>query len=127
LLGRLLWARDGAGRGMSGRQLRDEVLTLLLAAHDTTALALPWAWLQLALQPEVEARLQAAIDSVLGERPPTPADAPRLNYAENVITETLRLYPSAWAMGREALRDTELGGQPVSKGTTVLISPWVLH
>jgi cytochrome P450 len=127
LLGTLLSARDETGRGMDDRQLRDEVITLLLAGHDTTALALTWAWVLLARHPHVVARLASEIDSVLGEQPPTSADAPRLRYAEHIVTETLRLYPTAWAIGREALHDTEIGGQPVRKGTTLLISPWVLH
>jgi cytochrome P450 len=81
----------------------------------------------LAQHPEVEARLHAELDSVLGGRLPGAADVQRLSYANQVVTETLRLYPTAWAIGREALRDTQIGGQRVAKGTMVLISPWVLH
>jgi len=127
LLSMLLAARDDAGRGMTDRQLRDEVMTLLLAGHDTTALALTWAWVLLAQHPHVAAQLHSEIDAVLAGQSPTAADTARLPYAEQVISETLRLYPSAWAIGREAVRTTEIGGQPVSKGTTVLLSPWVLH
>jgi cytochrome P450 len=123
----LLSARDETDRGMDDRQLRDEVMTLLLAGHDTTALALTWAWVLLARHPDVAERLRTEIGAVLGERPPTAADAPRLSSVEHVVTETLRLYPTAWAIGREALRDTEIGGQRVARGTTALISPWVLH
>jgi cytochrome P450 len=115
LLGMLLSARDDQGRGMTDRQLRDEVLTLLLAGHETTALALTWAWVLLAGRPEAEARLHASVD------------AGQLAYAENVVTETLRLYPTAWAISREALRDTHIGGQPVARGTMVLIVPWSIH
>jgi cytochrome P450 len=127
LLGMLLSAKDETGRGMSDRQLRDEVMTLLLAGHDTTALTLTWGFTLLARHPLVERRLHDEIGAALGDRPPSPADAPRLTYAEHVVTETLRLYPTAWAIGREALRDTHVGGQHVARGTTVLISPWVLH
>ena len=127
LLGMLLAARDEAGSGMTDRQLRDEVMTLLLAGHDTTALALTWAWVLLAQHPQAEAKLHAEVDAVLGGRPPTAADTFQLSYVEHVVTETLRLYPTAWVIGREAVRDTEIGGQPVAKGSTILISPWVLH
>jgi cytochrome P450 len=71
--------------------------------------------------------LQQEIKAVLGDRPPTPGDTPRLSFVEHVVSETLRLYPPAWTIGREALRDTEVGGQRVPRGTTVLISSWVLH
>lgn len=127
LLDMLLSARDDQGGGMTDRQLRDEIMTLLLAGHDTTALALTWAWVLLAQHPPTEARLHAEIDAALGGRLPNAADVARLSYAEHVVTETLRLYPTAWAIGREALRDTEIGGQPVARGTTVLMSPWVIH
>ena len=127
LLGMLLSACDDDGRGMTDRQLRDEVMTLLLAGHDTTALALTWAWVLLAQHPDVEARLHAEIDAAVGRRAPTAADVARLSYVEQVVNETLRLYPTAWVIGREAVRDTHIGGQPVARGTTVLMSPWVIQ
>jgi cytochrome P450 len=127
LLGMLLTARDDHGNRMHDRQLRDEVITMLLAGHDTTALALTWTWILLAQHPRVEQRLHAEVDAVLDGRPPGVADLPRLRYAEHVITETLRLYPTAWAIGREALRETHIGGQRVARGTMLLIVPWVLH
>jgi cytochrome P450 len=123
----LLAARDDDGLGMTDRQLRDEVMTLLLAGHDTTALALTWALVLLAQHPEVEARLSAQVHDVLGDRPPTSADVPRLPFVEQVVSETLRLYPAAWAIGREAIRDTQIGGQRIARGTSVITSPWVLH
>ena len=126
LLGMLLAARDEDGRGMDDRQLRDEVLTLLLAGHDTTALALTWAWVLLSRHPHVESRLHAELDEFV-DKPPGPADLPRLKYADAVITETLRLYPTAWVIAREALRDTTIGGQRVPKGTSVLIIGWAMH
>jgi cytochrome P450 len=123
----LLRAQDEDGSGMTDRQLRDEVLTLLLAGHDTTALALSWAWYLLARNPEAEAQLLAELDEVLGSRPPTVADVPRLRYAEAVVSESMRLYPPAWTMGRKALHDTTVGGYPVRRGTTLLMSQWVIH
>jgi cytochrome P450 len=127
LLGMLLAARDESGHGMDDHQLRDEVMTLLLAGHDTTALALTWAWVLLSHTPAAAARLYAEIDTVLGRRAPEAADVPRLRYLKQVVAETLRLYPSAWVIGREAVRNTTIGGQPIGKGTTVLLSPWVIH
>jgi cytochrome P450 len=127
LLGMLLAARDERGSGMTDQQLRDEVLTLLLAGHDTTSLALTWAFVLLAHHPGVDARLQAELGSVLGGRRPSASDASALQYVDHVVTETLRLYPTAWAITREALRDSVIGGHPVRKGTTVVIVPWVIH
>jgi cytochrome P450 len=124
----LLSARDETGRGMNDRQLRDEVMTLLLAGHDTTALALTWAFVLLAQHPISSHLLYSEIDAVLGgDRRPSPADAPNLKFTDRVVTETLRLYPTAWAIGREALHDTTIGGRRVPQGTTVLMVPWVMH
>jgi cytochrome P450 len=127
LLGMLLSARDDEGCGMSDRQLHDEVLTLLLAGHDTTALALTWAFVLLAQHPSAAERLYTEIDTVIGGRHVSPADARLLKFTDRVVTETLRLYPTAWAIGREALRDTSIGGRRIRKGTTVLMLPWVIH
>ncbi len=127
LLDMLLAARDEAGAAMTDRQVRDEVITIMSASYDTTALALTWAWVLLAQHPAVAARLFANIDAVLGERLPTASDLARLPQVKQVVTETLRLYPSTWAIGREAVNDTWLGGQRIRKGTTVLLSPWLLH
>ncbi|MBV9354121.1 MAG: cytochrome P450 [Chloroflexi bacterium] len=127
LLDVLLTASDEAGRGLSERQVRDEVLTVISAGYDTTALALTWAFILLARHPIAEACLQAEVDTVLDGRAPTAADVSQLRYVQCVVDETLRLYPSAWVIGREAIRDTEIGGQRVRRGTSVLLSPWVLH
>jgi cytochrome P450 len=97
------------------------------ASYDTTALALTWALVLLSRNPGPRTPFHAEFDSVLNHRIPTAADAPNLRYVDHVLAETLRLYPSAWAIGREAVRDTQIGGQPVRKGTTVLVSAWVLH
>jgi cytochrome P450 len=128
LLSLLLGARDADnGSGMSDRQLRDEIMTLVLAGHETTALALTWAWYLLAHHPAAEARLHAELDEVLGEREPSVDDLPRLSYTNRVIAESLRLYPPAWMIERGAVRATELGGHRLRANTTVLLSPWVIH
>jgi cytochrome P450 len=127
LLSMLLAARDDTGQGMTDRQLRDEVMTLLLAGHDTTALALTWTWILLSKHPEVDLQFRAELRHVLDGWPPTASDIPRLKYASSVFAETLRLYPTAWAIGRESIRETRIGGQHVAKGTTVLVVPWVMH
>ncbi len=115
------------GRGMTDRQVRDEIMTLFVAGHETTANALTWAWYLLAEHPDVEARLVAEVDQVLGGKPPTPSDLSRLRYAEMVISETLRLYPPVPALGREAKADCEIGGYPVRKGTSLILCMWTLH
>src|SRR5262249_59795074 len=93
-------ARDeGDGSGMTDRQLRDEATTLLLAGHETTANALAWTWYLLARHPEVEAELLAELRAVLGGRPPTVADLPRLPFCGHVVQESLRLYPPAYGFG----------------------------
>lgn len=128
LLSRLLDAQDDEGAGMTDRQLRDECVTLFLAGHETTALTLTYTFHLLTHNPEVEARLAAELDEVLAGRPPGAADVPRLRYTESVVRESMRLYPPAWAIGREAVDDSLIvGGYPVRKGTQFLISQWVLH
>jgi cytochrome P450 len=124
----LLHAQDeDDGRRMTDRQLRDETMTLFLAGHETTANTLVWAWMLLSQNPEAEARLHAELDAVLGGRAPTFADLPRLIYADRVITETLRVYPTVWLLGREAIEPTEIGGYRVRRGQTLWMSQWVLH
>ncbi len=128
LLSMLLAARDeDSGRGMTDRQLRDELMTLFMAGHETTANTLAWVWLLLSEHPQVEARLHAELDSVLGGRAPTFEDLPRLPYCASIISETLRFYPTVWMVGREAIRDLEIGGWPIPKGTTVFMPQWVVH
>jgi cytochrome P450 len=129
LLSMLLAARDeeGDGTGMSDKQLRDESMTLFLAGHETTANALTWTWYLLSQSPEAEARLHAEIDEVLGGRLATAADLPRLKYTEAVFAEAMRLYPPAWAIGRQALEDFPLGEFVVPSGAMILMSQWVMH
>ena len=126
LLSRMLRARDESG-AMDEGQLRDEVMTMLLAGHETTALALTWTWWLLSKHPEIDRRLHEEVEGVLDGRAPEPADVPRLPFVERVFRESLRLYPPAYGFGREATMDSELGGWPVPKGTTLLIFSWLLH
>ena len=127
LMSRLIHARDEDGTRMTETQLRDEAMTLYLAGHETTALTLAWTWYALAQNPRVEEKLVAEWSAVLGGRAPTVEDLPRLAYTEHVITETMRLYPPVYIIGREPVEDRELGGYRVRRGTTVFMSQWVTH
>ena len=127
LLSRLLEAADEDGKKMSDTELRDQLMTLFLAGHETTALTLTFAFYLLAQDAAAEAKLHAEIDRVLGDRPPTSDDVAKLTFAEWVIKESMRLYPPAWTIGREALEDCEIGGYQVRKGTQLLMSQWVVH
>jgi cytochrome P450 len=123
LLSMLLMARDTDGSGMSDTQLRDEILTIFLAGHETTANALTWAAYALSQAPDIE-RTLAAEATAIG-RVPTVDDLPRLTYTRAVVSEVLRLYPPAWIIGRRALAEYEVGGYRVPNGTLIFVSPWV--
>ncbi len=127
LVGRLLIARDGEGKGLSPEALRNEVIVLFMAGHETTANCLAWVWYLLSQCPDVEARLHGEIEQVLGGRLPTLADVARLEYARAVIQETLRLYPPIPVLPREATQDEVFEGQRIPKGSLVLVVPWLLH
>lgn len=127
LLDTLLKARDADGAPMSDVQLRDEVMTLFLAGHETTALALCWACYLLARNPDVEATLVEELHMVLGRRPPTLKDLPLLRYTEMVIKEAMRLYPPAWGVGRRAIHDCEIGGYRINAGANIFILQWLTH
>jgi cytochrome P450 len=127
LLSMLLHAQDDDGARMTDQQLRDEVMTLFIAGHETTALALTWALHLLGQHPEAAARLAVEAEDVLGGRAATPADIPYLVFTERVVKEALRLFPPAWVMGREAVDDCVIGGYAVPEGTVMLFSQWVLH
>lgn len=127
LLSILLAAQDEDGSPMTDRQLRDEVMTLFLAGHETTALALSWTCYLLARHPAVEAKLAEQVRTVLGDRPPTAADLARLPYAEQVLQESLRLYPPAWTQARMPLEPCTVGGHPLPRGCVVVLSQWVIH
>jgi cytochrome P450 len=106
-------------------KVRDEIATLFLAGHDTTALALSWTWHLLAQNPQAERRLTHELDSVLKGRPPGLEDLRRLPYLERVLQEALRLYPSSWGFSRICLEEYEVGGYRIPAGTSILMSPWV--
>ena len=125
LLAMLLEAQRA--QGWSDEYLRDQVMTVTLAGYETTAIGLTWTWYLLSQNPEAEQRMHEEIDRVLQGRLPCYDDLPQLRYTEMVMAEALRLYPPAWAMGRLALHDFELGPYRLPAGTTVLASQYILH
>jgi cytochrome P450 len=129
LLSMLIQAQDELGHtgGMTDKQLRDELVTLLLAGHETTANALSWTWYLLSQHPAVEAKLHAELDAVLGDRAPTPADAPRLVYTRMVLAESMRLFPPAWILEREVMEEFEAGGYRFPVGTMIYMSQYLTH
>jgi cytochrome P450 len=118
---------ESGGGGMSDLQIRAEAITIFLAGHETTANALTYTWLCLSAAPEVESKLHAEIDAVLGDRLPTVQDVPRLPYTRAVVAEAMRLYPPAWALGRTAQSVVRLGEYDVPKAALILMSQWVAH
>ncbi len=128
LLSLLVAASDEeTGKGMSDQQLRDEVMTILLAGHETSANTLAWAWSLLSLHPDVERQLHFELDSVLAGRVPTTDDLPLLPYTRRVVDETIRLYPPTWQLMRRAREEDVLGGYRIPAGTTLLWSQYLLH
>jgi cytochrome P450 len=129
LLSMFLLAQDEAdGQGMTDEQVRDECVTMFVAGQETTANALTWAWHLLSENPAAAAELGSELDDVLGDRPPTAADLPRLRYTEMVFKEALRCTPPAWTLNkRTPARDLELGGYPLAAGSGVFIMPYVMH
>jgi cytochrome P450 len=125
LLSLLMQARDADGSALDDADLRNELVTLILAGHETTATALTWTWYLLSTHPVVEARLHAELDAVLGDRAPAVEDVPRLRYASHVFDEALRLYPPAPAFGRRPLEDVELGGYRIERMASIFLSPYV--
>jgi cytochrome P450 len=131
LLLTLLQAQDeeaGIGR-MTDLQLRDEVMTIFLAGHETTTNALTWTYYLLSENPRTETRLQEELNSVFGNnrRTITVDDVPRLEYTEKILTESMRLYPPAWALGRQVIDDYKVGGYTIPKGSIILMSQYVMH
>ncbi|MFY9531538.1 MAG: cytochrome P450 [Candidatus Acidiferrales bacterium] len=125
LLDTLLRARDAEGKPMSDAQVRDEMMTLFVAGHETTALALSWTCYLLAQNPEIEAKLVEELRTDLGDRAPAPEDLQRLRYTEMVLKEAMRLYPPAWGIGRKAIAECEIGGYRVPAGTNIFILQWL--
>ncbi len=127
LLSMLLDLRDEDGQGMDDTQLRDEVLTLLLAGHETTSLALTYtAWL-LARHPEADRKLAAELDEGLGDRDPTMADLRALPYLDSVVKESMRLYPPASIIGRQAKQPDTLGGYDIPEGSLIVLPAFAIH
>ena len=126
LLGMLLAAHDDEA-SFTARELRDEIVTLIVAGHETVASALTWTWYLLGSAPAVEERLHAELDAVLAGRLPTMADLDSLPFTRAVLDEALRLYPPAWLISRRATEDDVLLGHSVAAGSLVFLSPWVLH
>ncbi len=129
LLGRLVAAKDAeTGLAMTAREVRDEVVTIFVAGHETTAMTMTWLWYLLSQHPQEEAKLHAELDGVLGGRLPTQQDLPALTYTRQVVEESMRLYPAAPGISaRIALEDDEICGHRIRKGQSVSISPWYLH
>lgn len=125
LLSMLLAAEDDDDKStMTAKQVRDEAVTLFLAGHETTALALTWSWYCLHENPDAASKLQHELDTLLAGRAPTAEDYPRLSYTRQFVAEAMRLYPPAYMIGREAVCDTELGGVRVPKGSWVVLPPY---
>jgi cytochrome P450 len=127
LLSMLMQARDEDGGRMTDKQLRDEVMTFLLAGHETTALTLSWTWHLLGQNPDAEQKLHAELDRVLEGRTPNFSDLQKLRYTERVIKESMRLYPPAWGVARTVIKEFELGGHRIPAGANVVMSTWVMH
>lgn len=151
LLSRLLEAQDSNLAGpassdntqysskgkMSDKQVRDEVMTIFIAGHETTANALIWTFYLLSQYPDVEKKLHDEIDAVLGKinnkkghvvnKIPTPDDIPRLQYTEKVLRESMRLYPPVWTMGRYVENDYNIGEYTIPAGSSILMSQYVMH
>ncbi len=128
LLARLIAARDEeTGGGMSAEEVRNQVVTIFMAGHETTALALTWTWYLLSQHPAAEAKLHAELAAVLGGRTPRHEDLAKLPYTRMVIEESMRLYPPAHTLSRTAIGDDEVLGHRIPKGSQILIVPWLLH
>ncbi len=127
LLSLLMAAMDEDGSQMTPKQLRDEIMTLFMAGHETTALTLSWAWHQLSKNPAAETRLHEELRDVLAGRSPTIADLARLPYLRGVVNEVLRLYPPAYVMARTSIAPCTIGGYDFPVGSTIILSQWVTH
>jgi len=129
LLSMLLLSQDEEGDGgrMTDEQLRDELMTIFLAGHETTANALTWTLYLLSQHPEIESRLHEEIDSLIGSRQPKFSDVAELRFTEMVLYESMRLYPPAWAIGRLAKVDCDIGGYLVPQKSVVVVSQYVMH
>jgi cytochrome P450 len=124
----LMAARDAeTGAAMTDRQLHEEILGMLQQGHDTVGESLAWTWYLLSLHPEIERKLHLEISQVVGDRVPVVADLPRLQYANRILQESLRLYPPVWVIPRDAINDDQIGGYRIPAGSTILLSPYLTH
>ena len=128
LLAMLMEARDQeTGEGMNDDQLRNEIITMLVAGHETTANALTWAFALVALHPHVEEKLHNELRDVLDGRTPTMQDLPNLPYSKMVIDEAIRLYPPAWAISRQSINEDEIDGYHIQADAGMVMMPYTLH
>jgi cytochrome P450 len=127
LLAMLLEMRDEDGSGLGDVDIRNELITFVLAGHETTSSALTWAWYAIGRDPRIEARLHDELDAVLGKRLPTMDDLPKLAYTAHIFDEALRLFPPAAAFGRRPTEDVGIGGYRIPRGASVFVSPFVTH
>jgi cytochrome P450 len=128
LISMLMSARDPeTGEAMTDLEVRDQVITFIGAGHETTAVALTWAWYLMSRHPEVEARVRGEVTQVLNGRVPTVKDLPRLGYLRQVLEETMRLYPPVYAVARDAVEDDEIGGYLIARKSSVVVSQYVTH
>ncbi len=127
LLSTMLAAAEDGQAGMTDQQVRDEAMTLLLAGHETTATALTWTWYLISRNPEVEAKVRKEWRDVLGGRLPSFEDLPKLEYTERVLAESMRLYPPAWAIGRQTINQFRLFSFVMPAGSICLMSPYAMH
>jgi cytochrome P450 len=123
----LIAARDSTGEPLSAKEIRDEIVTFIVAGHETVAAALTWCWALLASHPEVQLQLQAEVDAVVTDMPLTLGDLGRLPFTHACVDEALRLYPPAWLITRKALVDDQLAGAKIPAGALVIMSPWIVH
>ncbi|MBV9087408.1 MAG: cytochrome P450, partial [Acidobacteriaceae bacterium] len=115
------------GETVSDRELRDECVAMIFAGYETTSNALAWTWYLLSQHPEVDAALHSELSDVLGGHLPTVTDLPRLTYTEMLLSESIRLYPPAWAIGRRATQPASIAGYQVPAGSLLIVSQWLLH
>jgi cytochrome P450 len=132
LLSKLIIVQADDGSAMTDTQLRDEIITILIAGHETTSNALTWTYYLISQNPQIERRVFEEIDQVLGGngeeyKQPSIADLPKLKYVEKVFRESMRLYPPVWTMGRFAVNDYPLGGYMIPKGSSLMFSQYVMH
>jgi cytochrome P450 len=127
LITMLLSAKDPNGKSLTPQEVHDEVMTVFLAGHETTASGLAWALYELARHPHVLRAMRAELQRTIGHRPPTAEDIPRLPFLRMVVEESLRLHPPIWGFTRDAIADDEIGGYHIPAGSSVFVSPYVTH